>query len=76
LVGSTVQDVIVSVPHFAEALLRNIPYRYVLIEKTSAGVKFRKKEVPVWYTDIYRPISSTDYKSILLLLWTSSAVKF
>jgi hypothetical protein len=29
--------------------------QYVLI---SAGMKFRKKEVPVWYTGIYRPISS------------------
>jgi hypothetical protein len=26
----------------------------------SAGIKLGKKEVPVWYTGMYRPISSTD----------------
>jgi hypothetical protein len=28
-----VQDEIFSVPHFAKELMRNIPYRYVFLEK-------------------------------------------
>jgi hypothetical protein len=41
--NSTVQDVILYIPHFSEALLRNIPYRYVFLEKRSAGMKLRNK---------------------------------
>jgi hypothetical protein len=33
-------------------------YIYILI---SAGMKTRKKGVPVWYTGIYRPISSSEF---------------
>jgi hypothetical protein len=47
LIGSTVQDVIFSIPHFAKALLRNIPYRYIFLEKRSAGMKFRNKRAPI-----------------------------
>jgi hypothetical protein len=60
LTGSTVQDVIFSVPHFAKPIFRNILHRYVFLEKRRAGMKFRrKKEVPMWYTGIYRSISIT-----------------
>jgi hypothetical protein len=48
LIGSAVQDVVFPVPSFPKALLRNIPYRYVFLEKISAGMKFRNwKEF--WY---------------------------
>jgi hypothetical protein len=39
LIGSTVDDVIFSVPHFAKALLTNIPYRCFF---------FLRKEVRLW----------------------------
>jgi hypothetical protein len=43
-----VQDVIFHIPHFAKALLRNVPYQYVLLEKRSADMKFRN-EKKFWY---------------------------
>jgi hypothetical protein len=33
--------------------------KYILL---SAGMKFKNKKVPVWYTGIYWPISVTGYK--------------
>jgi hypothetical protein len=54
LIGSIVQDVIFSIPHFAKALLRNI-YQYTFLQNRSPGMKFgNKKEVPLWCTNIYR----------------------
>jgi hypothetical protein len=44
LIGSTVQDVIFPVPSFPKALLGNIPYQYVFLEKISAGMKFRNQK--------------------------------
>jgi hypothetical protein len=31
-------------PHFAVALVVNIPYRYVVLEERSAGMKFRNNK--------------------------------
>jgi hypothetical protein len=41
-----VEDVILStsIPHFAEALLGNIPYWYVFLEKRSADMKLGNKK--------------------------------
>jgi hypothetical protein len=50
------ENVIFYIPHFAEPLLRNIPYRYVVLEK-SAGIKFGNKKKSQY--GIYRPISCT-----------------
>jgi hypothetical protein len=55
-----VQDVIYSIPHFAKALLRNMPYRYVSVEKRSVDMKFRNTKkfrygVPA-YTGSYRAL--------------------
>jgi hypothetical protein len=44
LIGSTMEDVIFSMPHFAKALLRIIPYHYVILEKRSVGTKFKVKK--------------------------------
>jgi hypothetical protein len=43
LTGSTVQDVIFTIPHFAKALLRNISQRYVFVKKRCASMKFRDR---------------------------------
>lgn len=53
------QDVIFSIRYFAKGLFRNIPFRYVLLDKINAGVKFGNKKFPVWYTCLYRLISSS-----------------
>jgi hypothetical protein len=38
----------------------------VYIDKCRYEIQ-EQKEVPVWYTGIYRPISSTEYKSCLIV---------
>jgi hypothetical protein len=60
-----VQDVIFYIPHFAKALLRNVPYRYVVLEKRSADMKFRnEKKFWLWYISIFWPISSTGSNTV------------
>lgn len=57
LIGSTVQDVVFSIPHFAVALLRNKPHRYVFFEKINAGMKFTNRKkfryIPVHFEHMY-----------------------
>jgi hypothetical protein len=49
-----------SIPHFAEVLLRNITIPVCIITEMKCWYKIQEhNEVPVRYTGIYRPISST-----------------
>jgi hypothetical protein len=67
LIGSTVQEVISSISRSAKALLRNVPYQFVFLEKCQYEIQ-EKKKVLVWYCTA----SMTKYVYItvmLLFIW-------
>jgi hypothetical protein len=57
------EDITFSVPHYAKVLFKNTPYRYFREKKCRYEIQ-KPKELSVWYTSIYLPISTISRNNI------------